>query len=473
MSIQLTILILYLAFLLGVAWYAKRLSSGGGVQFLFAGRSMSAPLVAVSIAGIAVGGVSTIGVAENAFAKGIAAGWYDVAWALGAAAMGLFGASRYRKMECTTIPEFFERYYDRKSRVLAVAGMVIIHAVITALQYVAGGAILSSLLPEVFTFEKAMVFSAVVFIAMTLLGGLWSAGLSNLISVSIIYVGLIAGTWMIVGKQGGLGTIAANLPPGGEWFSPFGGLGAPLVISWILVFLTQTFTSQAPVQVACGARDGNAARNGFLWGALLILPVGFLSAIMGLAARVAYPDIRATLALPKIVMDIHPVASGLTLAALWAADVSTACTVLLGTGTLVSQDIYKRFFRPNISERNYLLVSRLIILGIGVLTLWLAFNIAGILQTIMIGLCLTTALTIIFLFTVFAPGMCRKSSAFYTTLASIVVVAAWLLFDGLHVFVHPIYLEWPICLAVFFLVNRIDPRRLPASDGRVGGTPPA
>jgi SSS family solute:Na+ symporter len=90
----------------------------------------------------------------------------------------------------------------------------------------------------------------------------------------------------------------------------------------------------------------------------------------------------------------------------------------------------------------------------------LAFNIAEILQTIMIGLCLTTALTLVFLFTVFAPGMCRKSSAFYTTLASILVVAAWLLFDQLRIFVHPIYLEWPVCLAVFLLISLIDRRRI-------------
>lgn len=465
MSIQLAILVLYLAFLLGIAWYAKRLSSGGGVQFLFAGRSMGAPFVAVSIAGIAIGGVSTIGVAENAFAKGIAAGWYDVAWALGATAMGLFGAAKYRNMECTTVPELFERYYDKKSRIVAVAGMATIHIVITALQYVAGGAILSSLLPQVFSFEKAMVFSAIVFVAMTILGGLWSAGLSNFVSVAIIYVGIIMGTLMIVSRQGGLSTIAAKLPPGGEWFSLFGGLGAPLVFSWILVFVTQTFTSQAPVQVACAASDGKAARWGFLWGALLILPMGFLSALMGLAARVAYPDIRATLALPKIVMDINPLASGLILAALWAADVSTACTVLLGTGTLFAQDIYRRFIHPSINERGYLLVSRLIIFAVGLITLWLAFNIAEILQTIMIGLCLTTALTLIFLFTVFAPGMCRKSSAFYTTLAGIGVVAAWLMFDGLRIFVHPIYLEWPVCLAVFFLIRLIDRRRITPEDG--------
>ncbi len=193
----------------------------------------------------------------------------------------------------------------------------------------------------------------------------------------------------------------------------------------------------------------------------LIFPIGFFSAVIGMAVRIAYPDIRATLALPKIVMGIHPLVSGLTIAALWAADVSMAVTVLLSTGTLFAQDIYKRFIHPSINDRQYLIVSRLMILGVGLVTLWLAFNVAGILQTLMVGLCLTTAFTLIFLFTVFAPGMCRKSSAFYTTIASMAVVAAWFLFEGqLRIFVHPIYIEWPLCLAVFFAIRMIDPRKI-------------
>ncbi len=462
MSIQLVILILYVAFLLTVGWYAKKLSSGGGMQFLFAGRRMNASFVAVSIAGVAIGGVSTIGVAENAFTNGIAAGWYDVAWAIGAVAMGLWGAAKYRNMEGTTVPELFERYYDRRSRIVAVIAMAAIHVVITSLQYMAGGAILSSLLPDIFSFEKGVLFSAVVFIAMALLGGLWSASLSNIVSVGIIYIGIIAGSFTVVMNEGGLGAIAAKLPPEVDWFGPWGGLGAPLVFAWFLVFITQTFTSQAPVQLACGARDGKAARAGFLWGALLIFPIGFLSALMGLAARAAYPGIRATLALPSIVMDIHPVISGLTLAALWAADVSTACTVLLGTGTLFAQDVYKRFIHPSVSDRQYLKISRLITFGIGLVTLWLAFNIAKILQTLMVGLCLTTAFTLVFLCTVYAPGLCRKSSAFYTVLAGMAVVAAWLMFKQLEIFVHPIYLEWPVCLAVFLVILILDRRRISA-----------
>lgn len=114
--------------------------------------------------------------------------------------------------------------------------------------------------------------------------------------------------------------------------------------------MTQTITAQGPVQVACSAVNGAAAKKGFLWGALLIFPVGFLCAIMGAAAKAAYPGMNATLALPQMIMNLDPIMSGLTLAALWAADVSTACHILLAAGTLFSQDIYKRFFNPSIID---------------------------------------------------------------------------------------------------------------------------
>lgn len=461
MSIQLVIIIAYIAVLFGISFYARRLAANGSTNFLFAGRKMGPGLVAVNVAGLAIGAASTIGVAEHAFTAGIAAGWYNAAWSAGALVMGLAAAAKYREMNCTTVPELFERYYDKNSRVIAVFGLVVIQMVITALQYLAGGAILSSLLPEYFTFQTGMIVSAVVFIGITLTGGLWSSGLSNIVSMILIYVGILAGTFMTVSNQGGLGTIAARLPAGTDWFAPVGGLGLAMVIGWFAVMVTQTITAQGPVQIACGARDGKAARNGYLWGALIIFPIGFLCALMGLAAKVAYPDIKATMALPKIIMSLDPVLSGMTLAALWAADVSTACTLLLGAGTLFSQDIFKRFIAPGITESRYVAVNRLAILSIGLITLWFAFNAVGILRTLLIGLSLTTAFTVVFLFTVFAPGMCRRSSASVTTLAGMLALAAWQVFPQLAVmFVHPIYMEWAVCLTTFLLVAVIDQREI-------------
>lgn len=462
MSIQLAIIVLYIAVLFGISFYAKRLAANGSTNFLFAGRRMGSFLVAVNVAGLAIGAASTIGVAENAFTAGMAAGWYNAAWSAGAVVMGLFAAAKYRNMNCTTVPELFERYYDKKGRIIAVFGLIIIQMVITALQYLAGGAILSSLLPDYFSFQGGMLVSAVVFIGITLIGGLWSSGLSNILSVALIYVGVLAGTWMTVAQQGGVSAIAAKLPAGTDWFGAVGGLGLATIVGWIIVMVTQTISAQGPVQIACGAKDGAAARNGYLWGALIIFPIGFLCALMGLAAKVAFPGIKATMALPQIIMSLDPVLAGTTLAALWAADVSTACTLLLGAGTLFAQDIYKRFINPQVNEEKYMLVNRLTILGIGLITLWLAFNAVGILKTLLIGLSLTTAFTVVFLFTIFAPGLCRKNSAFYTTLAGMIGLAAWQMIPAVRIFDHPIYMEWLVCLGTFFLVSVLDQQRIPS-----------
>jgi len=463
MSIQLGIILLYIALLFGISFYAKRLAANGSTNFLFAGRKMGTGLVAVNVAGLAIGAASTIGVAENAFTVGIAAGWYNAAWSAGALVMGLFAAAKYREMNCTTVPELFERYYDKNSRVIAVLGLIIIQMVITALQYLAGGAILSSLLPDIFSFQGGMIVSAAVFIGITLIGGLWSSGLSNIVSMILIYIGVLAGTYMTVSNQGGISAISAKLPTGTDWFAPVGSLGMAMVVGWFAVMITQTISAQGPVQIACGARDGKAARNGYLWGAIIIFPIGFLCALMGLAAKVAYPGIKATMALPKIIMSLDPFLSGMTLAAMWAADVSTACTLLLGAGTLFSQDIYKRFIDPQIAENKYMLVNRIVILVIGLITLWFAFNAVGILRTLLLGLSLTTAFTVVFLFTIFAPGICRKSSAFYTTLVGMAALAAWQVFPAVRIFAHPIYMEWLVCLITFFLVAVIDKRKISAT----------
>lgn len=463
MTIQLVIVVLYILLLFGISLYAKNRASQGSSSFLFAGRTLNTPLVAVNIAGLAIGAASTIGVAENAFQFGLAAGWYNAAWAAGAAAMGLVAAQKYREMECTTIPELFERYYDKKGRVISVIGLIVIQMVITSLQYLAGGAILSSILPDIFSFQGGMITSAIVFVGITLIGGLWSSGLSNIVSVILIYIGVIAGTIMTVGQQGGLSVIAAKLPAGTDWFSPVGGIGLATIIGWIIVMVTQTISAQGPVQIACGASDGKTAKRGFLWGALIILPIGFLCAIMGMAAKVAYPDITATMAMPKIIMSLDPVISGVTLAALWAADVSTACTLLLGAGTLFAQDIYKRFLNQSVADDKFLVVSRTAILIIGVLTLWAAFNAVGIVKTMLIGLSLTTAFTVVFLFTMFAPSLCRRSSAFYTTLAGIITLVVWQIFPESRFFAHPIYLEWLICVVTFLTVAVLDSEKIALS----------
>lgn len=459
MSIQLIIVCLYIALLFGISFYVKRRAQKNSTEYLFAGRKLNTWLVGFNVTGMAVGAASTVGVAENATQVGLAAGWYNGAWAIGAIAMGLIAAGKYRALGGTTIPELFERCYDKRSRLISAICLGIVLICITSLQYVAGGAILSTLLPDYFSMQSGMLTSAVVFIGITIVGGLWSSGMANMLSVLLIYLGVLFATFTTIGNVGGLSTLEAQLPPADfGWLSPMGGLGMAVILGWILIMVSQAITAQGPVQLACGAKDSKTARNGFILAGALIFPIGFLCAILGMAAKIQFPDLNPTLALPKIIMSFDPIASGITLAAMWAADVSTACTILLGAATLVSQDIYKRFIKPDLSPEGYLKTNKLVILLIGIATLWMAFNAVGIVKTMLIGLSLTSAFTIVFLFTIFAPQFCRKSSAFYTTLAGLIALALWQLVPAVRVLPQVVYFEWLVCLVVFFAIYIFDKR---------------
>ena len=464
MSIQLFIVCAYIVLLFAISLFAKKRADKGASEYLFAGRKLGAGLIAVNITGLAVGAASTVGVAENAFSVGLAAGWYNAAWSAGALIMGLIAAGKYRALKATTIPDLFERYYDTKGRVVSAIGLLIIMLVITSLQYLAGGAILSALLPDIFSFKGGMLTSAVVFIGITLIGGLWSSGLSNIVSVILIYAGVLYSTYAAVDKVGGMTVLLSQLPAGKDWLNPFAGLPMAIVIGWFVVMITQAITAQGPVQIACGAKDSASARKGFIWGAALIFPIGFLCALIGIVARVTSPNITATMALPSVIMGLDPFASGITLAAMWAADISTACTILLGAGTLFSQDIYKRFINPKCSDAKQLTMMRLCIVISGVLTLGMAMGVSSILGTIMIGLSLTAAFSVIVIVALFFPQYSCKAAGFWTLLVGFIMLVLWQFVPAVRIFPNVIYMEWFACILTYAVVAVLQPGKKLAAD---------
>ncbi|MBI4945916.1 MAG: sodium:solute symporter family protein [Bacteroidetes bacterium] len=460
MNIPLIIVICYIILQFGISWYSTRISKASGVLgYLLAGRNLPVILVAVMITGIAVGGASTVGVAEQAYTHGISAGMYNAAWGIAAILVGLIAASRFRKMNITTIPELFERYYGKTGQIIAVIGQVIILMVIISLQYVAGGAILTALLPEFFTFSTGMITTAAVFVGITLIGGYWAAGFSNLINVAVIYIGIIAGIVMSISGAGGFSMITAQLPAGIPWFDPVAGVGWVLVIAWFLVMFPTVFSTQGVVQVSFAAKDAKTAKIGYILGGLLILPIGFLSAIFGIVAAAKFPDLKnASMALPEVVLSFNPWISGITLSGLWAADISTAVGLLLGCATLIIKDIWKVFLQPGISKKQELITSRVIVLVISIVTYILATTVVGILKTLLICLTLTTSYTVILLFSMFLPKLCRKSAAVWTLITGIMLLALWQFVPAIRIVSHPIYLEWPVCIITFLLIYIIDKR---------------
>ena len=465
MSIQLIILIAYIVLLFGVSFKALQIQKNsqvkGAIGYLLAGRNLPPVVVAAMLAGLAIGGASTVGVAQNAYTKGLSAGWYNAAWAVAGISVGLVAAGFFRRMNVRTVPEMMGRMSGPGARVLGAVAQLMIQMVITSLQYVAGGAVLTALLPDVFTFQTGMMATAAIFIGVTLIGGYLAGGLVNVINVVVIYGGIIAALMSASSNFGGFDTIVAQLPPSDIWLDWTSGIGIAMVCAWMAVMITQAFSVQAINQIAFSARDERSARLGFILGGIIILPVGFLCALFGVMAAAKFPGLEnSAMALPALVTTISPAVGGLLLAGLWAADISTAVGLLLGSATLTLEDLVKPLFLKGkeLTSSQEIALSRVCVLVMSVLTFFMALSIVGILKTLTSALAITVSFTLLILADMFAPSLCRKGSGFWTILASLVVWAAWSLFPATHVVSHVIYLEWPVCIAVFLLVALVDRR---------------
>ncbi|WP_101913336.1 sodium:solute symporter family protein [Megasphaera vaginalis (ex Bordigoni et al. 2020)] len=457
--IEMVIIGAYIGVLFLISWYVKQRAAGSTENYVLAGRRLTTPLITVSIVGLAVGGASTIGVAEQAYKVGLSAGWYTAAWGIGAIVTGLTVAKKYRNMHMTTIPEIMERYYDRKSMIAGIVCQILVQLVVMSLQYVAGGAILAALMPQIFTPVTGMLTSAVVFIGITLIGGMWSASQSNLLNVTLQYMGITVAAFLILSLAGGIETVQLNLPSATA-FDFVGGVGVMTIVTWIVVLVTVNLSLQAIIQISLGAKDVRTARRGFVIGGLVMLPVGFVSAFLGVVAAELYPHISAMTALPKLIMELNPWIAGVTLASLWAADVSTACNLLLSAATLYSHDIHKRFINPSMTDGQYMRVTRASVLLLGLLTLGFALTISGIISTLMAGLSLMASFSVIVLMTMYAPKYCSRHAAFYTIVTSVVVLAAWMAFPAVRILPHVIYAEWLACGSVFIGISACSQRAI-------------
>jgi SSS family solute:Na+ symporter len=455
-------LIAYAAILLAISWGStvllKRGTSNKTLNYLLAGRNMPSILVAVMLVGLAVGGASTVGVAESAYTKGFSAGWYNAAWGLGGIFVGLFVARHFRRMTVKTIPQIMGQMFGPYTRLLSVACQLLVMITITALQYVAGGAILAALLPDYFTLRDGMLISCAVFIFITLFGGYWASGLTNLFNVVMIYVGIVVALIFTLKGFGGFSSLVAQLPPGKDWFHPVDGLGLPVVVGFVAVMVTMATTTQAVSQITFAAKDENVAQRGFIWGGIIILPAGFLCAVFGVMAAVKFPGLeQASLALPNLVNGLSPVVGGIFLASLWAADISTAVGLLMGCSTLILEDVVKKIYPRPLTGSREMLVSRMVVLLVSLLSFGLALTVKGILTTITAALALTTSFTFIVVAAIYCPRLLKRTAGFWVVLLSLVLWLLWTFFPAVRILPHLIYAEWLGCgltLVLFALFAR-------------------
>ena len=111
------------------------------------------------------------------------------------------------------------------------------------------------------------------------------------------------------------------------------------------------------------------ARKAGMWATawnLFFVPTPY---IVGILTILVIPDLGdPEMAIFEVAGLLLPAAvTGLVMAAIMAAIMSTADSLLLQTGSIASRDLYERFINPKATERQMVMVSRSLVLAIAVI----------------------------------------------------------------------------------------------------------
>lgn len=377
------VIIFFLAMILIGILSARRIR--GTVSYYVADRQGSAPLITGSLVATTVGGSSTIGLAGLGYTKGLVGAWWLLVGVIGLAILAFWFVEKVRTYEVFTLPEILERQYGGEA-VKIVASLLIVTAWlgIIAAQILAAGKLLSVLIPG--HFSALAGTAAAVFILYTILGGQYSILRTDGIQSVIILCGIVLCGIAGISAAGGISLMAERLPP--SYFS------FPLsvefcwydLVSFLLVVgATYLVGPDIYSRIFC-TKDVGTARRSLLLTALVLACLAFCITFIGMSARVLLPGIPPESAFPALIMEILPLGlNGLVIAALLAAVMSSADTVLLTAGTIIVADIINPLFRSRLEEKRLLTLTRISIALLGTAALLIALKIKGVIASLLLG----------------------------------------------------------------------------------------
>lgn len=350
---QLIIILLYFALTIAIGLAAgKKSASSAG----FHGTGLGVMMCVAVGAGEWLGGTSTTGVSEYGYEFGVSGAWYTVANSLGVFVLAVFFAKLYRSLDMVTVPGIIGHFVGGSARVVSSVLLIFVMIAVGTSQVIAAGTLGVSVLG--LDYSLSVVILGVCFIVYTIAGGMNAVGSTNVLHLACMYGGVLAALAVISLKAGGFDAISAELDTE-VYYSPM-AIGWPRVSSWIIASILGACTAQAGIQPLLAARDVAVARKSAFLTALLVAPFGILTAFLGIYARILFPDLdNAKMALPTLMMSLHPVVGGIVLASIFAAILSTISPIILASGTMFTKDIYQRFSRSRPDDKKLLFVSRL------------------------------------------------------------------------------------------------------------------
>ena len=337
---QLIIISVYFLVIIGIGVWSKR-RAGSQNGFFVAHRRGTLLLITGSLVATAIGGSATVGMAGLGFKQGLTGAWWLLVGSVGLVILGFFFARKVRHTALYTLPELVERQYDRRMSLAASILIVIAWVGVVAGQIVAAGTVISIL--GIGSAAFWMTVFTIICVTYAILGGQFSIIRTDFFQAVLLFFGIFISLALVFPQVGGLNGLRTSLPPNYFSFPTSPEFDWKMLLSLlILVGATYVVGPDMYSRLFCAKEERTAQRSAFL-SAFLFIPLAFAVVFIGMFAKVLYPEIPGEGAFPQVITRmLSPGLSGLILAALIAALMSSADTCLLTQSALINATMSAR-----------------------------------------------------------------------------------------------------------------------------------
>lgn len=351
-------------------------------DYLVAGRSLPAFVLVFTLLSSWIGSGSLLGGAENAYRHGFAA-----LWQAGGGWAGLlliyFIAPRARRFAQFTIPDLLEARYNQAARILGVIAVLFAYTAITSYQLTGAGDILHLVFPTVVSAVLGKYIIAVFVIVFTAIAGMASVAYMDLFIGLLATFTLTVSLPFLIHHAGGWTAVTHALPA--THFQVFGDLSFIQAMELFLPTCLLMLGNQSMYQKFFSARSEKDARQavvGWIVGTIILESVIVALAVV---ASVLFPagevhDHPREILAWSALHGLPTLLGALLMGAIFAKILSTANSFLFSPATNLVNDVFARYLAPDASDKRILIVSRLMVVLLGIWALYQALHTESVLK---------------------------------------------------------------------------------------------
>lgn len=328
-----------------------------------------------------IGGGTVVGVVSMGYIGGLAGAILGCSYALGLILVALIAPSIKKigdKYECYTLPDFLALRYNQWCRGIGSFVNLIVFFFFMAAQFTALGTFVKILTG--WAFITSLIIAAVIIFAYSYVGGLKNDFRTDVFQFFVILLLLFILFPLLVIKAQGFSSLT-TLPIG--YFTGTAFAGVAFIIVAFLFLGPSIMVSMDIWQRIFAAIDEKTAKRSMILSGIFILPLFFIFALIGMFAKILFPEIDPNMASAQVITSVLPLGLiGIAFCGFLAALMSTADSMLIVASTTITRDFYHGFINKKASKEHLLKLSHRVTLFVGLLGLVIAIAIPSVIQLI-------------------------------------------------------------------------------------------